>query len=196
MLKKIYLKLQLADKNPLVSLLNAIYFNLIKINRFPVYEFDLKNKIELPVLDKIYEIKVLPAAGLEEYLPKNKTLSREFTIHKIYGIKECVVVLKNNIIVHISWIFVKGNKNRWFDLQKGEASLNYSFTFPEFRGQNLYPCAILVAAQYLKNKGFNKILEAHHENTSNTYNSFQKIKYLKKVGVITQWFIFRPKFIG
>lgn len=195
MFKKMYLKLKLADNNPFVSFLNIIYYNLIKINRFPVYEFDLKKDFDLPQLDENYEIKVISASELENYLPSNKKLSREFSIHKIHGIKQCVVVLKNKSAVHISWIFIQGDKNRWFNLKKGEASLNYSFTFPEFRGQNIFPQAILVSAQYLKNEGYSRILEAPHENTINTINSFKKIKYFRKIGVIVQWFFFRPKFV-
>ena len=194
MLKKIIFKLQWADNLSLTALIKILYANLIKINKFIIFELDLNHDFASPSLKESYEIKVIHNKELEQYLPKGKKLSREFNIHTIHGIEYCVVVLKNNEVAHISWIFMQGDRNRWFDLQRDEASLNYSFTFPEFRGKSLFPKAIVYSALWLKNRGIRKLLEAPHENTIFTINSFKKIPNFNRIGFLVQWTFHRPKF--
>lgn len=196
MLKRIILKTKLADDRPFSALLKVIYFNLIKINKFIIYEFDLTQSFDSPSLNKPeWEIKVIYYKELEKYLPKGKHLPREFKMYEIDGVKYCVLILKNTQISHIHWIYMKGDQNRWFDLKDEEASINYAFTFHDFRGQGLFPQAILASARWLKKKGFIKILEAPHEGTISTIKSFHKIPNLKKVGTLTHWCFYRPKFI-
>jgi hypothetical protein len=194
MFEKIILKFHWADNSFIKSFLKILYGNIIKVNRFIIYELDITKDFFLPPLDEHFTIKVIQSHNLKKYMPKAKNLSREFNIHRIYGIEHCVIVLKNNEICHISWIFMHGDRNRWFELQKDEASLNYSFTFPEFRGRNLFPHAILASARWLRDRGVTRLLEAPHEGTIFTIKSFNKIANFRQVGILSQWFIYRPRF--
>ena len=196
MFKKIILKLKWADNLSFNALAKILYTNLIKINKFIIYELDLTQKFAPPILDDGYEIKIIHNKELKQYLPQGKNLSREFSIHIIHGIEYCVVVLKDYEIAHISWIFMNGDRNRWFDLKRDEASLNYSFTFPEFRGKNLFPKAIISSALWLRKRGVRKLLEAPHENTIFTINSFKKIPNFYRIGLLIQWAFYRPKFVA
>ena len=195
MLKKIFLKTKLPDKGYFESLKMVLYNNLFRINTFLIFEFDLQSEFESPSLSSEYEIKVLHHKELERFLPKNRNnLPREFSMDKIHGVEHCVVVLKDDQIAHISWLYMKGNPNRWFSLANDEASISYSYTFPEFRGKSLFPNVILASAKWLKDQNFKRILEAPNKNTIFTLNSFKKIPNFKKIGIVIQWFIFRPKF--
>lgn len=194
MFKKIILKLQWADNVSFTALMKILYTNLIKVNKFIIYELDLTQEFTPPRLENGYKIMVIHNKELDRYLPKGKKLSREFNIHTIHGIEYCVVVLKDNVIAHISWIFMEGDRNRWFDLKQDEASLNYSFTFPEFRGKSLFPKAIIASARWLKTRGVRKLLEAPHEDTIFTIKSFKKIPNFKKIEMLHHWTFYRPKF--
>ena len=195
MIKGFIHKAKLEDSGLFMSLLKILYFNLIKKNRFIIYQFDLAQDFNSPSIRKPgWEIKVLYYKELEKYVPKEKDLPREFKAYEIDGVKYCTVVLKDNQIAHIHWIYMKGDKNRWFNLKDGEASISYAFTFPEYRGQGLFPQAILASAQWLTKNKFIRILEAIHEGTIYTHKSFKKLPNMKTIGMLTHWCFYRPKF--
>lgn len=195
MFKRIILKTKLADDRPFSALLKIIYFNLIKINKFIIYEFDLTKSFDSPSLkEPDWEIKVLHYKELEKYIDESKDLPREFKMYEIDGVKYCVVVLRNNQVAHISWIYIRGDKNRFFDLRDNEVDLNYCYTFPEFRGKGLFPQALLTSVKWLKKKGFTRILMNVHGETLFMINSLKKVKNAKKIGTLIHWFVYRPKF--
>ena len=196
MISKIKLKLKRADSSPVKAAAKILYSNTIKINRFIIYELDVAKDFDIPPLDKQFTAKVIHHRDLDQYLPEDKNLPREFEIHKIHGIEHCALVLKNNEICHISWIFMHGDRNRWFNLKKNEASLNYAYTLPEYRGKNFLPHAFLASVRWLRDKGVTRLLEASHEDTIFTIKSLKKIPNIEQTGVLVQWFIYRPKYKG
>ena len=195
MLKKLILKIKLPDKNPIQAIVSVFYNNIFRINKFFIYELNLKENIEFTIKNHNFEIKIIDHNQLKYYLPKDQVrLPREFYMHEIHGVKNCVVVLDNNKIAHISWIYRKGDPNRWFKLKENEASISYSYTLKEYRGKSLFPNALLSAAIWLKNEKCIRILEAPNVNTIYTLRSFQKIKNLKNISTLTQWSFYRPKY--
>lgn len=195
MLKRIIFKTKLAEERLFIALLKMIYFNLIKINKFIIYEFDLTKSFDAPSLEEPdWEIKIINYKEVEKYLPKGVHLPLEFKMHEIDGVEYCVVILSNNQIAHISWIYIRGDKNRFFDLRDNEAELNYCFTFPEYRGKGLFPQALLASVQWLKKEGFTKIFMAVHEGTIFMINSLKKVSNAKEIEIITHWCLYRPKF--
>lgn len=185
-----------ADMSVLQGLLRMVYFNTIKINRFLIYELNLKDIKEDGHDKDGYIIKTIQYDEMEKYLPQNRNLPREFRMHKIHGVKYCTLVLIDNTIAHICWVYMKGDKNRWFNLMGDEAHCNYVFTFPEYRGKGLFPKGLVATSLWLKKKGFRRVLINVHEETVFMINSLQKIPEVRNIGVLTQWFIYRPKYKG
>ena len=112
----------------------------------------------------------------------------------IHGVEYCAVVLSEGKIAHICWIYFQTHPNRWFNLKPSEAHFNYGYTFPEYRGKNHFPIAVLCCAKWLKEKGYDKIKMDVHVGTKYMVRSIQKIPESKYLGYLNQWFIFRPKF--
>jgi hypothetical protein len=196
MLRRIIERVERTDNNLAGALVKTLYFNTIKLNRFVIFQFDLQKDFSGPSLDPDkYEIRILNYAELDRLIRnKQEDLPREFRMHEIHGVKQCVVVMKGNEIGHISWIYMKGDRNRWFDLSSDEAHVNYSFTFSDFRGKNFFPQALLASALWLKAQHFKRILMDVHEETTFMLNSMRKIKEVQRLGVLRQWCFYRPKF--
>ncbi len=188
-------KLKWSDNDVISSIFKVLYYNIFKINRFAIFEFDLSQEIPAPFLDfNKYTMKIMDYEELKKITMDKKNLPREFEMHEIDGVRYCVVIMANKDFGHISWIYLKGDKNRWFNLKEDEAHVNYSFTFPGFRGAAFFPNALLECAKWLKDQKFRRIIMDVHEETIFMIKSMQKIKEVKRIGTLSQWFIFRPKF--
>lgn len=195
MLSRVIRKIQWADNSIISSLMKVVYYNIIKVNRFVIFELDLKQELEnLFPVRKDYDIQVIDYEDLAKAIDGKKNLPREFDMHEIDGVKHCVLIKGEGQLGHISWIYLKGDKDRWFNLDNDEAHINYSFTFPEFRGMALFPQALLFAAKWLKSRNYRRILMDVHEETVFMLNSMNKIKQVKRVGTLTHWFFYRPKY--
>jgi hypothetical protein len=197
MIKKVFYKLRWADNNRIETLFKVLYMNTVKINRFAIFEWDLRKDFDaIQTIPKEYEIKIIDYKELQRYLPRDKYLPREFYMNAIAGLKHCVVAIKDNEIVHIDWIYMAGEKNRFFDIKSDEAHINYGFTFPEHRRRGLNIQKHFEAARWLKEKNMKRILYAVHEDTIYMRRGLEKIRNIRRVGTLTHWFIYRPKFRG
>lgn len=195
MLDRIMKKIQWADNNLISSLLKVLYYNIIKVNRFAIFEFDLTQEFKSSSLDlQDYAVRVMDYRELTSEITGKENLPREFGMHEIDGVKYCVLIKCGDQLGHISWIYLKGDKNRWFELADDEAHVNYSFTFPGFRGMAFFPQALLASAEWLKIRNYRRILMDVHEETIFMLNSMKKIAGVRRIGTLTQWFLYRPKF--
>lgn len=194
MLQKIIKKIKTADNGHIAALLNLLYFNFIKVNRFIIYEIDLSVDLEMSSLNTAnVDFKVIHYEELKDYLPAGENPPSEFFMHEIDGVRHCVVALKNNLIAHISWLYLKGDKNRWFNLNDVEAQINYNYTFPEFRGKGLNALALMALARWLKQRNYQRLLIEVHEETHFMISSLKKVPAVKQIGLLSQWCFYRPK---
>ena len=195
MLRKAITKIKWADSNIMASILKVLYYNIIKKNRFAIFELDLTQEFAGPSLNiKNYQVSVMTFEELARLIAGKKNLPREFYRHEIDGVRHCALVMAGDRIGHISWIYLKGDKDRSFDLKDDEAHVNYSFTFPGFRGVSFFPEALRASAVWLKDRNYRRIIMDVHEETTFMINSMQKIKEVKRIGTLTHWFLYRPKF--
>jgi len=195
MLRRVIKKIQWADNNLIASLMKVLYYNIIRKNRFEIFELDLAKEFESPSLDpQLYNVRVMDYKELAGMIAGRENLPREFAMHEIDGVRFCVVITSGDRIGHISWIYLKGDKDRWFNLGNEEAHVNYSFTFSEFRGLAFFPQALLASAEWLKARKYRRILMDVHEETVFMLNSMKKIKAVEHIGTLTHWFVYRPKF--
>ena len=178
-----------------MTLFKIFYYNVCRINRFVIFELHLGQDIRGPRLNPDeFTLKILDFKELERIIPDQKLRPRELWMNQADGVKNCVVVMQGDQIAHISWIYMKGDKNRWFNLTEKQAHVNYSATDPKFRGKNLFPEALLHAARWLKDNKFETIIMDVHEETKFMLRSMEKIREVKKLGVLSQWFLYRPKY--
>ena len=148
-----------------------------------------------PLLDpKQYEVRVIDCDELGKVIAGKNDLPREFYMNEIDGVRYCVLVTAGEKLGHISWIYLKGDKDRWFNLKEDEAHVNYSYTYPGFRGVAFFPEALRASALWLKNRNYRRIIMDVHEETIFMINSMKKVKEVKRIGTLTHWFLFRPKF--
>ena len=197
LIKKVFYKCKWADNTRIVGLLKILYFNVAKINRFIIFEWDISENIDAMITNSSqYEIAIVDSKELSKYLQGNKLLPREFYMNVIGGLKHCVSAIKDNQIIHICWIYMAGDKNRFFNIKPDEAHLDYAFTFPEYRGLRLNIQSHLKAARWLKEQNIRRILLGVHEDTKYMLSSLEKIAKIKQIGTLTHWFIYRPKFKG
>jgi len=147
--------------NP-ISLLKFIYYSLIRVNTFYVYENDLTQ--ELPELNIESEFKVLKP-NLEELsrMREGKDLPREFYYDEIFNARTCYLVLCGDELAKIYWVLFKGDYNRFLLLSDGVAELNYNTTLPKFRGKQLMARMIVYISQDLKKAGYKKLMGVIHE---------------------------------
>ena len=194
-LSRILKKIRWADNNLFASLMKVLYYNIVKKNRFAIFELDLTQKFESPSLDpQHYNVRVMDYKELASLIAGKENLPREFYMHEIDGVRYCVIITSGDRIGHISWIYLKGDQDRWFDLLNEEAHVNYSFTFSEYRGMAFFPQALLAAAEWLKARKYQRILMDVHMETIFMLNSMKKINGVRRIGTLTQWFVYRPKF--
>lgn len=195
MLRNVIKKLRRTDENFFISILKILYLNIIKVNRFNIYEFDLGQDFPSPSLDaNKYTVQIIDHNELKKLSMGKSNLPREFDMHEIDGVRYCVLIMSGDNFGHISWIYLKGDKNRWFDLKEDEAHVNYSYTFQGHRGAAFFPNALLACAAWLKSRNYRRIIMDVHEETIFMVKSMKKIKEVKQIGVLKQWFIYRPKF--
>jgi hypothetical protein len=188
-------KTRWADTNLISSILRILYYNVIKINRFEIFEYDLAQNISTTILDmNNYSARVIDYKELAHIIAGKTNLPREFYMHESDGVRHCVIVKVGDKMGHIVWIYFKGDKNRWFNLEDDEAHINYGFTFKEFRGQSLFPIALYAAAKWLKDRSYRRILMDVHEETRFMLSSMKKIRGVKHIGTLKQWFLYRPKY--
>jgi hypothetical protein len=196
LIKRMIMKAKWENDRPLIDLLNILYFNLFKINRFIVYEFDLSNNFTPPPLPgPNWEIKLIHFSDLERYIAGIKNMPREFYMHKIDNVENCVLILNGLKIAHISWIYIKGNKNRWFNLREDEVHFNYNYTCVGYRGNGLLSQALYATAAWAKKREYKRIVTAVHEETIFAIRGFDKVPEMKKVGILSQWSFCRPKYV-
>lgn len=195
MLDHYFKRLKWDNTSIFMTLVKVFYYNVCKINRFVIFELHLGQEIRAQGLDPFdFTLKILSYKELEKLIPIQKLKPREYWMYQADGVKNCVVVLHGDQIAHISWIYMQGDKNRWFNLKEKQAHLNYSITDPQFRGKNLFPEALLHAARWLKSNEYETIIMDVHEDTKFMLRSMEKIREVKKIGVLSQWFIYRPKY--
>lgn len=194
MLKRVFNKLTAADERSLTAFWSMFYFNLLKINRFKIFEIDLNNEREISLMDKSgWDLKVIHHSELSQYRPGGERLPRDYFMHKIDAVTHCVIAVQENVVGHIAWLYRQGDPNRWFDLKEDEAQINYIFTFPAFRGRGLSAMGIREMGNWLRQRGFRRLLIEVHEGTSFMLSGIKKISEVRQVGTLTQWCIYRPK---
>ena len=81
----------------------------------------------------------------------------EFQCYHYDGVKDFFIVLNNEVLQHISWIYYRNDPNRFIKLGSNEAEIKYCLTLPPFRGQGMYPKVLKTIACYLKEKGYHRV---------------------------------------
>lgn len=98
----------------------------------------------------------------------------EFQCHEFDGVDEFFVARKGSRILHISWIYSPGLRNRLLSLQEGEAEIKFSLTLPAWRGQGVYPKILLLILDYLNTKGLKRVFICVHKDNRASIRGIEK----------------------
>jgi hypothetical protein len=145
----------------ILGIFKFIYYSGLKINTFIVFGKDLSGELPPHNLDVDFKV-ITPAPEELEKLREGLNLTREFYYDKIHGVKKSYVVLCQDEIAYIHWIYVKGDPNRFLILSDGVAELNYNTTIAKFRGRGLMGKMISYIFHDLKKQGYKKAVGVIH----------------------------------
>jgi GNAT superfamily N-acetyltransferase len=171
------------------------YFGYLKVNKFFLFRRELSNYFpEVAQRDDIL-IKQISLQELKEIRENNPKLSEEFFCDIYEGAKTCFVGFVGGKLAHVMWVFFPREGSRFFNLEEGEAEINYIVTLPEFRGLNLYPLTINVVSHWLRENHYKKLYVVSHQQNINAIRAIRKCNF-EMIGEVTHFSFWRPKWKG
>ncbi len=161
------------------SLLKFIYYSFLRINRFYVYETNLKNYNSSLMLSPSYQV-LQPSIEELSRMRKGKVLPREFYYDQIHGLVRCYVVLCHNEIAYIHWVIFSNEYSRFLKLSPDIAEFSYYTTLDKFRGDNLSAKMMSYISKDLKEEAIKKIIIVTHESNIASIRSIEKAGFVKR----------------
>lgn len=116
---------------------------------------------------------------LDEYCKKCNQRAWEYQCHKFDDVKDFFIARNDDTIMCITWIYKKGDPNRFLIMGDKQALLQYGLTLPEFRGCGLLPAVLKAIAKYLKNQGCEKVYGLIHHKNSSSIKGTTKAGFVK-----------------
>ena len=168
------------------AFVNAFYYTFIRINKFIVFEFDLRSET-LPFKSAYdYQFTSLSMEDLRS-LREQKTYPREFYMDSIGGLTSNQVLLKNGQLVYIHWLRFPGDVGRFTRLKAGTVEITHLFSLPSERGKGLAKAAVVATVTMLKAQGFNRLIAIVHKRNIASVKTFEAVRfkpvqYLKALG--------------
>lgn len=176
-------------RNPL-SMPKMIYYSLLKVNTFVLFERALDH--DLDAVDLAPEYTVIEPGGPElDMLRQRRQLPREFYYDRLHGIGRCHVVMHGSEPAYIHWIYVKGDANRFLKLGDGVAEVNYITTLPGFRGRKLMSSMMVFAMNDLKRLGYRKLVSVVNALNAPALKSmraagFKEVRRIRTLGYLNR----------
>ncbi len=132
------------------------------------------------------EIMRLHPDSLDKYRIQRK-LPREFYCDKFLNAKICYVIFDKGELAFIQWIFLKGDKSRFFYINDYCVEYNYLYTMPSYRGRGLALKALTYISSEMYKQGLKKAVAAVHENNLSSVKTFSRagfkdIKHVFSIG--------------
>jgi GNAT superfamily N-acetyltransferase len=122
-------------------------------------------------------------SDLENMRGSLNPLPWEFQCHQFDNVEDFFIARNNDGIQHISWIYYHNNHNRILSLGANEAEVKFCLTLPAARGLGVYPKVINSIAQFLHQKGINRIFMCVHEENQPSIRGIEKAGF-HRVGKI------------
>ena len=147
-----------------------VYSHLINSSRYnvtlPAQGVDIRKGRLHDILSAEIEIQPLPW---------------EFQCHNYDGAQDFFVATYGSKILHISWIYYSGDRNRLLRLQKDEAEIKYCLTLPPARGKGIYPAVIKKIVQYLAESGIRQVFMCVYPDNYPSIRGIEKAMF-RKIG--------------
>jgi RimJ/RimL family protein N-acetyltransferase len=162
--------------------------SLFKVERILIFVKELNNASSLKddSCDSMY-VKKGEVNELKNIRKDMESPPWEFCLD-IYDKITHFFIYQNNdgIIGHISWIYYKGNPNRFIELASDEAEIKYSLTIPKYRGRGLYPKTLAKIQTYLKGKEYKRVFICVDEKSYASIKGIQKasFKFIAKIKIV------------
>ncbi len=137
-----------------------IYYSLLRLNTFNVYEKDLEETAPNIARRDDLEFMEIGPEKLDEY--RGEGFSQEFFIDEVGDISTCHLVLCNGKAAYIHWIYPPGARSRFLNLKDRSAEINYIHTRPEFRRKGICLWALEMGVSLLSSQGMKKAITVVH----------------------------------
>ncbi len=161
-----------------MSIIKFIYYSVLRVNTFFVYENDLTR--ELPEHNLEPEFKVMkPTLDELAKVRQGLDLPREFYYDEIFHTKTCYLVFKGDELAKICWVLFKEDYNRFLILRNDVAELNYNTTLPKYRGNQLMSKMMAYISLDLKKEGYKKAMGVIHEFNPPAIKAIEKAGFIK-----------------
>lgn len=149
---------------------------LFRCDRLLVYALQLEHigKLEVDNCELLIEKGVL--TELDLILNRSASMPWEFQCHRYDGVKDFFIARDSGGIRHISWIYYRGDPNRFLRLAPHDAEIKYCLTLPSFRGRGLYSKTLMFIARSLKESGFRRVFICV------TRSNYASIRGIEKAG--------------
>jgi len=168
--------------NNFLSLFKFVYYSILRINRFNIYENKFSQDEVLIKLDPEYKI-VVPSLSELNKIREGEKLPREFYYDRIHKLKKCYLAFKGKELAYIHWVQFKGDHSRFLVLGDNVAELNYNTTLPSHRGKYLSAKMMSYISKDLKKHGIKKVMGVIHEKNLASIKTIEKAGF-SRVGVI------------
>lgn len=165
--------------------LKFLYFSVLRLNTFNVYEFRLDIKPESMPLRGDLQFMELSPENLDMY--RDKGFSQEFYIDAVGELSTCHLVLCNNQPAYIHWIHKPGSTSRFLNLGDRSAEINYIHTRPDFRRKGICQWALGMGLQLLSSQGIEKAFTVVHTDNVASCGAmesagFNRIARIRSIG--------------
>src|SRR2546428_9919751 len=142
--------------NGSTGLLKFIYYSLVKLNTFIIYQCDLTKPLPQITLDKRFQI-LKPTLQELNALRMGKALPREFYSDRFHKVKTCYIALHGGDLAYIHWVYFNGDYSRFLRLRREVVEINHVTTLPAFRGQHISAKMLVATAKDLQEAGYKKL---------------------------------------
>lgn len=184
------------------------YFELLK---FILHSFFLEKKVYIYKLNlsnitknldnyKLigYEIRRGDIEFLRKIRSQNNKMPYEFYVDNFDNVLDCLLVCKENEIIHISWLFKKNDPNKFLRLEKDEVEVKYSYTKLEHRGKNIFPYVLRQIKNTLSMENYKNLYICVDEDNIASQRAVSKLNFrfigrLKYIKILSFQFVHRFK---
>lgn len=166
------------------SFIRFIYYSLLRINTFIVFESDLRRVISKAEVDSEFRF-IVPTMEELASLRQGKELPREFFCDEIYDAKTCCIALHGEDLAHIHWVYSKNDYSRFLVLSEGVCEINHVATLPKFRGRKLSLRMLSYSFKVLHASGYKRIVVVVHQNNVAFIKIIRRLEFVEKVRIKT-----------
>lgn len=167
-------------------------FGLLHLNKFILYEINLKNLGTLSNESENLRLERVPLDRLIAIRKNRKSVPLEFYADKIDGVKECYFGYFNEDVAYLHWVYRPSDRSRFFELSDGQIEINNYITFPHYREMGFAVSALKQAIAIHREEGLSSIFSGVHSENLPSQKCLLRAGFVA-IGQIKHYGPYRPR---